>query len=88
MVDAIILENQNGYVTEDKRVGVIKIYTYSVADYDGIKDKCTYESWYNYITGLWQSWNATGYQAGYADVYKDREYVLKRARKAIEYKED
>lgn len=73
-----------GYILENKEEGQIKVYTYGVRSYDGIIGDTVNEEWFNYKTGLHQSWSSCGYHAGYYDPYKDESYARKIARQSIE----
>lgn len=82
-----LFENKNGYITEDIENDRIKVYLYSVCNYDGIVDKSLNENWYNYKTGLYQSWTSIDYYANYFNKYKDRATAIEAAKNDINYME-
>lgn len=85
MEEIRLFENENGYITEDIENNRIKVYIYSVCNYDGIIGKSLNENWYNYKSGLYQSWSTTGYYANYFNKYADRNTVIESAKNDIKY---
>lgn len=75
----LLHKTSNGRVEEDPAEGIVHVFRTGVRNFDGILDTYTCRSRYHYRTGLYQEETCTGYDAGYVDIYRDREYCIKNA---------
>ena len=77
-----IIETAKGYAEEDG--SKLYIYTYGVANYDGMIDTFTNEERIDYLTGLYQCWSSFRYDAFYIDKYKgNRAEAVKEANRIL-----
>ena len=88
MAEIRLFETGWGYITEDADKKEITIFTNTIRDYDGIKDKDLNKTVIKYDTGLYMEWTNLGYRANYCDYYKDRDKALAYAKTRIHVPED
>lgn len=79
MKETVIFKSDNGFISENKTEGYIKIMKKSARNFDGIMDNHYNETRINYRTGLYQAWSATGYSANFYEQYKGRDNVIEYA---------
>ena len=82
-----LFENEKGYAIDETDEKRIKVYEYTVGDYDGIKDSAIAETWINYETGLYQSWTPIRYEACYIDLYREKDVAIMEAKRLLKIKE-
>lgn len=81
--DKVLFITDRGYAIEDEAKKEVRIYTHTIRDYDGIKDKDFNQTAIQYDTGLYMELNNLGYNAHYRDYYKGRDQAIDYAKSLL-----